>query len=47
MTEKELLLDTNYLIALLESKVNEADIELVEDLKQLRAEIAKETAYSL
>lgn len=42
MNEKELLLDTNYLIALLESKVNEADIELVEDLKYLRAEIAKE-----
>lgn len=40
MSEKELLLDANYLIYLLEDKVDENDSDLLQKLKNLRAEIA-------
>lgn len=40
MIERELLLDANYLIYLLEGKVDENDVNLLQKLKTLRAEIA-------
>ena len=40
MSERELLLDANYLIYLLEDKVDENDANLLQKLKTLRAEIA-------
>lgn len=40
MSERELLLDANYLIYLLEGKVDEKDTNLLQKLKTLRAEIA-------
>lgn len=40
MSERELLLDANYLIYLLEGKVDNNDIKLLQKLKNLRAEIA-------
>lgn len=40
MSERELLLDANYLIYLLEGKVDENDANLLQKLKTLRAEIA-------
>lgn len=40
MKEKEKLLDTNYLIGLLEGKSDGKDIELLQNLKNLRSEIA-------
>lgn len=40
MKEKELLLDANYLIYLLEGSFDESDIELLQKLKDLRNEIA-------
>ncbi|MGP4953051.1 type II toxin-antitoxin system VapC family toxin [Psychrobacter sp. T6-1] len=40
MSEKELLLDANYLIYLLEGKVDKNDANLLQKLKTLRAEIA-------
>ncbi|WP_198332602.1 type II toxin-antitoxin system VapC family toxin [Psychrobacter aquimaris] len=39
MKEKEKLLDTNYLIGLLEGKSDGKDIELLQNLKNLRSEI--------
>lgn len=40
MKEKEKLLDTNYLIGLLEGKSDENDTQLLQNLKELRSEIA-------
>ena len=40
MKEKEKLLDTNYLIGLLEGKSDGNDTELLQNLKNLRSEIA-------
>ena len=40
MKEKEKFLDTNYLIGLLEGKSDENDTELLQNLKNLRSEIA-------
>ena len=40
MKEKEKLLDTNYLIGLLEGKSDGNDTELLQNLKDLRSEIA-------
>ena len=40
MKEKEKLLDTNYLIGLLEGKSDGDDTELLQNLKNLRSEIA-------
>lgn len=40
MKEKEKLLDTNYLIGLLEGKSDRNDTELLQNLKNLRSEIA-------
>ena len=40
MSERELLLDANYLIYLLEGKVDENDANLLQKLKTLRAEIS-------
>lgn len=40
MSERELLLDANYLIYLLEGKVDEKDTNLLQKLKTLRTEIA-------
>lgn len=42
MKEKEKLLDTNYLIGLLEGKSDGDDTELLQDLKDLRNEIKSE-----
>lgn len=40
MKEKEKLLDTNYLIGLLEGKIDKNDTQLLENIKELRNEIA-------
>lgn len=40
--ERELLLDANYLIYLLEGKVDDNDAELLQSLKKLRDEIAQD-----
>ena len=37
MKEKEKLLDTNYLIGLLEGKSDENDTQLLQNLKELRS----------
>lgn len=42
MKEKELLLDANYLIYLLEGKFDENDSNILQNLKDLRAKIAQD-----
>ena len=47
MSEREMLLDANYLIYLLEGKVDKNDANLLQKLKTLRAEISANKFSSL